>query len=102
MIFMLALFSIPTFVMIPILRAFNYFALYRNQLPSLPPAGWGTPAHWVMPVLVLAAVTMGYMARLTRSSMLETLRQDYIRTEPRGLRRRRIVGVHAAQRCCRS
>ena len=96
MILMLALFSIPTFVMIPILRAFNYFILYRNSLPSLPPAGWGTPAHWVMPVIVLAAVTMGYLARLTRSSMLETLRQDYIRTaQAKGLRPSRIVGVHA-------
>jgi ABC-type dipeptide/oligopeptide/nickel transport system permease component len=96
MILMLALFSIPTFVLIPILRAFNYFVLYNNHLPSLPPAGWGTPAHVVMPVLVLAAVTMGYLARLTRSSMLETLRQDYIRTaQAKGLRPSRVVGVHA-------
>ena len=96
MVFMLAVFSIPTFVMIPILRAVNFFVLYQNGLPSLPPAGWGTPAHWVMPVVVLAAVTMGYLARLTRSSMLETLRQDYIRTaQAKGLRQRQIVGVHA-------
>ncbi len=96
MIFMLALFSIPTFVMIPILRAANYFVLFRNGLPALPPAGWGTPAHWVMPVAVLAAVTMGYLARLTRSSMLDTLHQDYIRTaRAKGLRRRQVVGVHA-------
>ncbi len=96
MIFMLALFSIPTFVMIPILRAVNYYVFYRNGLPSLPPAGWGTPAHWVMPVVVLAAVAMGYLARLTRSSMLETLRQDYIRTaRAKGLARRQVVGVHA-------
>ncbi len=96
MVVMLALFSIPTFVMIPILRAFNYFVLYRNNLPSLPPAGWGTPAHWVMPVLVLAAVNMGYLARLTRASMLDTLRQDYIRTaQAKGLRNRTVVGVHA-------
>ncbi len=96
MVMMLALFSIPTFVMIPILRAFNYFVLYRNNLPSLPPAGWGTPAHWVMPVLVLAAVNMGYLARLTRASMLDTLRQDYIRTaQAKGLHTRTVVGVHA-------
>jgi len=96
MITMLALFSIPTFVMIPILRAFNYFVLYKNGLPSLPPAGWGTPAHWVMPVIVLAAVNMGYMARLTRSSMLETLQQDYIRTaHAKGLPQRQVVTVHA-------
>ncbi len=93
---MLALFSVPSFVLIPVLRALNFFALYRNGLPSLPAAGWGRPEHWVMPVLVLAAANVGYIARLTRSSMLEVLRQDYIRTaEAKGLLRRRIVYVHA-------
>ena len=96
MITMLALFSIPSFVLIPILRAFNYYVLYQNGLPSLPPAGWGTPAHWVMPVAVLAAASMGYMARLTRSSMLETLHQDYIRTaRAKGLPRRQVIFGHA-------
>jgi ABC-type dipeptide/oligopeptide/nickel transport system permease component len=93
---MLTLFSIPSFVLIPILRALNYFILYENGLPSLPPAGWGQPAHWVLPVVVLAAANLGYLARLTRSAMLEVLRQDYIRTaEAKGLRRRRITYVHA-------
>ncbi len=96
MVLMLALFSIPSFVLIPILRAFNYFALYRNDLASLPAAGWGQPAHWIMPVIVLAAANVGYIARLTRSSMLEVLRQDYIRTaESKGLARGRIHYVHA-------
>lgn len=96
MVVMLALFSIPSFVLIPILRALNYFLLYRNNLPSLPAAGWGQPAHWVMPVTVLAAANVGYIARLTRSSMLEVLRQDYIRTaQSKGLARRRIYYVHA-------
>ena len=45
---------------------------------------------------MLAAVNMGYLARLTRSSMLETLRQDYIRTaHAKGLPQRQVVGVHA-------
>ncbi|HZQ07358.1 MAG TPA: ABC transporter permease [Anaerolineae bacterium] len=93
---MLALFSIPSFVLIPILRALNYFLLYKNGLPSLPPAGWGQPANWVLPVLVLAAANLGYIARLTRSSMLEVLKQDYIRTATaKGLRQRRIMYVHA-------
>ncbi len=96
MILMLSLFSIPSFVLIPILRAINYFVLYQNGLPSLPAAGWGRPSHWVMPVLVLAAVNTGYIARLTRSSMLETLRQDYIRTAAaKGLTRPYITYVHA-------
>ncbi len=96
LVLMLALFSIPNFVLIPILRAFNYFVLYRHGLPSLPPAGWGAAAHWVMPVMVLAAANLGYIARLTRSSMLETLQQDYIRTaNAKGLTKRRVVYIHA-------
>jgi len=96
MIVMLALFSIPSFVLIPILRAINFFLFYRNGLPSLPAAGWGAPAHWVMPVLVLAAANVGYIARLTRSTMLETLQQDYVRTaRAKGLPHSRIVYVHA-------
>jgi len=79
MFVMLALFSIPSFVLIPIVREFNLL-LYNAGLPSLPVAGWGSPAQWVMPVLILAAATMGYITRLTRSSMLDVLRQDYIRT----------------------
>lgn len=96
MALMLALFSIPSFVLIPVLRALNFFLLYKNDLPALPAAGWGRPAHWVMPVLVLAAANVGYLARLTRSSLLEVLRQDYIRTaHAKGLRPRRITYVHA-------
>lgn len=95
-IFTLALFSIPSFVLIPIIRAINYFVFYQHHLPSLPAAGWGEPAHWVMPVLVLAAANVGYLTRLTRSSMLETLRQDYIRTATaKGLPPHQIVYRHA-------
>lgn len=96
MTFMLALFSIPSFVLIPVVRAFNYFVFYQHNLPSLPAAGWGAPAHWVMPVFVLAAANVGYIARLTRSSLLEILQQDYVRTaNAKGLPQRRIIYVHA-------
>jgi ABC-type dipeptide/oligopeptide/nickel transport system permease component len=96
MVLMLALFSIPSFVLIPILRAINYYVFYQHRLPSLPPAGWGRPEHWVMPVLVLAAANVGYIARLTRSSVLEVLRQDYIRTaQAKGLHHNVIVYRHA-------
>lgn len=92
----LGLFSIPSFVLIPIMRAINYFVFFQNGLPSLPAAGWGEPAHWLMPMLVLAAANIGYLTRLTRSSMLETLRQEYIRTaEAKGLLPRQIVYGHA-------
>jgi len=96
LVVMLILFSVPSFVLIPILRAINYFVFFQNGLPFLPAAGWGRPEHWVMPVLVLAAANVGYIARLTRSSMLEVLQQEYIRTaQAKGLRQRRIIYVHA-------
>ncbi|MCC6803194.1 MAG: ABC transporter permease [Anaerolineae bacterium] len=95
MTLMLILFAVPSFVLIPVLRWINY-QFYLRGLPSLPVAGWGRPEHWVLPVIVLAAASMGYMARLTRSSMLDVLRQDYIRTATaKGLHARRVYWVHA-------
>ena len=95
MTIMLILYAVPSFVLIPALRWVNY-QFYLRQLPSLPVAGWGQLANWVLPVIVLAAASMGYMARLTRTSMLEVLRQDYIRTaQSKGLHERRIDWIHA-------
>jgi ABC-type dipeptide/oligopeptide/nickel transport system permease component len=92
---MLMLYSIPSFVLIPIFRWVNY-QFYARGWPSLPVAGWGQPEHWIMPVLVLAAASVGYIARLTRVSMLEVLKQDYLRTAyAKGLGQNRILWVHA-------
>lgn len=92
---MLVLFAVPNFVLIPVLRWVNY-QFYLRGLPSLPVAGWGRPEHWILPVIVLAAASMGYMARLTRTSTLEILRQDFIRTAvAKGLTERRVRWVHA-------
>jgi ABC-type dipeptide/oligopeptide/nickel transport system permease component len=79
MVPMLALFAIPSFVLIPILQWINYQSYLRGW-PALPAAGWGAPAFWVMPVIVLAAGNLGYISRLTRANVLEVLRQDYVRT----------------------
>src|SRR5262249_54746300 len=70
MVVMLALFAIPSFVLIPVFRWIN-FQFYLQGWPSLPAAGWGTPQHWIMPVIVLSAASMGYITRLTRSTMLD-------------------------------
>ncbi len=49
-----------------------------------------------MPVVVLSATSVGYLARLTRSSMLDVLRQDYIRTaRAKGATPRRVLVRHA-------
>lgn len=94
MTLMLALYAIPSFVLIPILQWVNYQVFLVNG-SALPPAGWGRPEHWVLPVIVLSATSMGYIARLTRSSMLDVLRQDFIRTAyAKGLPNRRINWLH--------
>ncbi len=92
---MLTLFAVPSFVIAGVLQTLQVI-LYQNSLPNLPTSGWGKPENWVMPVLVLAAGTMGYLARLTRSSMISVLRQDYIRTAwAKGANARRVYMVHA-------
>ena len=90
----LLLYAVPSFVLIPVLWLLN-LALYRAGVNTLPQAGWGTPQHVVLPVLVLAAANIGYIARLTRSSTLEVLRDDFVRTaRSKGLRERLIVLRH--------
>jgi ABC-type dipeptide/oligopeptide/nickel transport system permease component len=94
MTMMLALYSVPSFVIIPVLWVID-LALYRAGLPSLPVAGWGTPQQVILPVLVLAAANVGFIARLMRNSMLEVMRQDFVRAaHARGLPARLVIGRH--------
>jgi len=54
--------------------------------------GW---LSYVLPGSVLASVSLAYVARLTRTSLVENLRSDYVRTAvAKGLSRRRVVGIH--------
>ena len=56
-----------------------------------PPSVYG----YLLPAIVLAAVSLAYVARLTRSSLVENLRSDYVRTaKAKGLSQRRVIGVH--------
>ena len=83
--------SIPNFA----LGSFLMYLLAVN-LELLPVAGWGTPAHLVLPVIVLAVAPAAYIARLTRTYMLEVLQNDYIRTaRAKGLKSRLVVYRHA-------
>jgi ABC-type dipeptide/oligopeptide/nickel transport system permease component len=53
-------------------------------------------ASLVVPAFVLGALSLGFIARLTRSSLIETMRADYVRTaRAKGMSGRRVVGVHA-------
>jgi ABC-type dipeptide/oligopeptide/nickel transport system permease component len=88
---MIAALSLPNFAMATFLV---YFFSVRLRL--LPVAGWGEPGQAVLPVVVLALPAAAYIGRLTRTFMLEVLRQDYIRTaRAKGLPGRAVVLEHA-------
>jgi peptide/nickel transport system permease protein len=69
--------------------------LFSVNLAILPVGGSGSVRHLVLPVIVLSAEGVAVTMRITRSSMLEQLSQDYIRTlRAKGLSTWRIVWVH--------
>jgi ABC-type dipeptide/oligopeptide/nickel transport system permease component len=69
------------------------FSLWLGWFPSI---GISTPAHYVLPILTLAAQSGGVIARMTRSAMLDVSLQDYVRAaRARGERERRVVVRHA-------
>ena len=66
------------------------------QLGWLPTNGWDGWRYKVLPALTLGLLPMAYLTRLVRGAMLETLAEDYVRAaRAKGLRYRRVVGVHA-------
>ncbi|MCA1798421.1 MAG: oligopeptide ABC transporter permease OppB [Xanthomonadaceae bacterium] len=85
--------SIPNFVMAPLLIL--VFAVWLGWLPA---GGWsgGALRNMLLPVVVLTLPLVAYIARLTRGSMIEVLRSDYIRTaRAKGLPERTVVLRHA-------
>lgn len=91
MLLALAGICFPAFVIAPV-----FALIFTIYLPLFPIAGWGTPAHLVLPAICLALPYSAYVARLMRTSMLEVLRQDYIRTaRAKGLPESRVVFHHA-------
>jgi len=83
--------SIPSFVLGPLL-----IFIFSVQLAWLPPARAEGFASYILPAMTLGLIYMGVIARLSRSGMLETVRQDYIRTaRAKGLSERVVVWKHA-------
>lgn len=69
---------------------------FAVQLGLLPATGSGTVLHLILPALAIAANSVGIIMRMTRASMLEVLRQDYIRTaRAKGMPPRLIAYKHA-------
>lgn len=70
--------------------------LFAVVYPIFPPSGYGGLSHLVMPAVTLAAYSVARNARLVRSSVLEILGQDYVRTaKAKGLSHFRVTVKHA-------
>jgi peptide/nickel transport system permease protein/oligopeptide transport system permease protein len=84
--------SIPVFVL-----GFTAQIVLGVKLHWFPIAGVSQGWYsYLLPGLVLGAISLAYVARLTRTSLVENLRSDYVRTATaKGLSRRRVVGRHA-------
>jgi len=83
--------SIPQFWL-----ALLLILVFAVRIRLFPTAGMGGPEHLVLPMLALALPALGRIAMIVRSSMIDELNQQYVKTaDAKGLPRRRIVGVHA-------
>ncbi len=82
--------SMPQFVI-----ALSLLYVFAFWLGWFPIGGYGDLKHLVLPAITLGLLGGGWYARVTRSSVIEVLRQDFVRTaRAKGLDRRRIVLVH--------
>ena len=88
--------TIPNFVMAPLLTL--VLGVYLHVLPA---GGWGDGyqlQYKILPIVALALPQIAYVARLTRGSMIEVLRSNYIRTaRAKGLSERLTITRHAAR-----
>jgi len=83
--------SVPSFIMAAVLQY-----IFAIKLQWFPIATWGSFKHTILPALALAMMPLAYIARLTRSTMLEVLNNDYIKTaKSKGFSERVIVYRHA-------
>lgn len=83
--------TIPSFVV----GAFIMY-IFAGKLAWIPAGGLDEWKSYIGPVIALAGFSVAYVTRLTRSSMLEVLRQDYVRTaRANGLSKWSVIGKHA-------
>ncbi len=82
---------LPSFVLGPIL-----ILVFSMELGWFNPSGWNHPGDRVLPTITLGLFYAAYIARLSRSGMLDVMRMDYIRTaKAKGLKGRVIILRHA-------
>ena len=85
--------SVPNFVIGLLLIVL--VVISETKLITIAPRSWTGSETWVIPVVILGLSTMASAARLTRTSVLEVMRHDYIRTaRAKGLSERAVIGEH--------
>jgi peptide/nickel transport system permease protein len=82
--------AVPNFIF-----ALWLILLFSVRLNLLPTGGWGEPKYFILPVIAYALAPIAIIARYTRSSMLDAMRGDYVRTaRAKGLHERSVVYRH--------
>lgn len=83
--------SLPNFVMAILL--ITVFVLGLKIIPYT--GGWNQPSDWILPTVTLALTPLATIARYTRSSMIDVIRSDYVRTaRAKGLSGNRVIFIH--------
>jgi oligopeptide transport system permease protein len=82
--------SVPSFVL-----GFVFIILFALTLHLVPTSGWGRPENYVLPVLTLGLNQAALLTRITRASVLDVSRQDFMRTaRAKGLREFLLIRRH--------
>jgi len=83
--------SVPSFIMATLM-----IQVFAVKLKLFPTSGWGNIHNYILPVIALSLMPLAYISRMMRSSMIEVLGQDYIKTaKAKGLSEGQIIYKHA-------
>lgn len=93
--YLATVFSLFGFITPHFVIAIGFILLFTNVLGWLPTGGWDEPRQWIMPTLAYAAGPSAIIARFTRSSVVEVIGADYVRTaRAKGLGGRTVLLKH--------
>ncbi len=89
-------FSVPNFVLgFLLLLFFGFYLPGWTGIDFFNTGGWESPRDWILPTIALGAGPLAVIARYTRSSMIDVIRSDYVRTaRAKGLAERKVIIKH--------
>ena len=93
--YLASLLAVSSYVTPSFVIAVGLVLIFAVWLDWLPTGGWTSPKQWILPVLAYSAGPMAAVARYTRSSVIDALGMDYVRTaRSKGLKESRVILVH--------